>query len=52
MMAADTASFVERQRRERVAAGLTPTITDESALRLIAAVMTNANRVGDRHAST
>ncbi len=35
----DIADFVERQRRERVAAGLAPAIIDTAALRLIAAVV-------------
>jgi hypothetical protein len=40
VIAADTrAAFVERQRRERVAAGLPETITDPSVLRLVAAVI-------------
>jgi hypothetical protein len=33
------AAFVERQRRERVAAGLPETIIDPAALRLVAAVV-------------
>jgi hypothetical protein len=31
--------FIQRQRRERVAAGLPPTIVDADTLRLIAALM-------------
>ena len=37
--AVDVAAFVERMKRERVAHGLPPTITDEGALRLLAAVV-------------
>ena len=39
------AKFVERQKRERVAAGLPPTITDARTLAVIAALV--ARRGGD-----
>ena len=38
MNAAIVADFIERQRRERIAAGLPATIVDTDALRLIAAL--------------
>ena len=45
MNAATIAAFVERQRRERLEAGLPATIVDADAIRLIAALVANG---GDR----
>lgn len=48
--AADIAMFVERQKRERVEQGLTPTITDDGTLRLIAALVGQKRGTDDRAA--
>lgn len=45
--AADIAAFVERMKRERVEAGLPPTITDEATLRLIGALVARRKRGDD-----
>lgn len=50
MNAAAITEFVQRQRRERIAAGLPATITDADTLRLIAA-LTAAQGGGGRHAA-
>jgi hypothetical protein len=40
----DRAAFVERQRRERVAAGLTPNIEDPRALALLGGLIAGRER--------